>query len=304
MGKVYKKFTITRKRADWLKGRDTTLRGEPMKVNDAFADRLSNEAQMMVRKMHLDVSKNVNNLFKSSTAKKSIGNNPKKITLSNVAMDASISVQARILMNALMLKWQKRFNDYGMIFAKKMITNVDSQTSKNLKKSTDKLSGGLNIKTDSMSQRTKDIILSSSDESSSLIKTIATDYTTSVKEAVFRSISTNEGSFTTLKDSINEALVGRYRVYKNKAKNVALDQTRKVYNNLAASRMRDVGLDEYIWRHRGGAQKPNQFHVHDLNGNKYKLSDPPIIDKKTGTRGKPGDWYGCGCYMEPVITFE
>ncbi len=304
MAKEYKKFTMTRKRADWVGGRDTTLRGTPMRVNAASANRAADEAQAMVRKMHLDVSSQVNNLFKTPTAKNSIVKAPDEITTENVAMDASISSQSRILMNKLIDKWQKRFNVFGNDFAKKMIGTVDKQASNDLKRSTDKLSGGLNIKTDALSERTNDIIVAGTDESSSLIKSIANDYTTEVKEAISRSISTNTGSFTTLRETINETLQGKYKTYKNKAKNIALDQTKKAYSNIAASRMQDVGLDSYIWRHSGGSQKPREHHKYVLNGNTYKISDPPIIDPKTGRRGKPADDYNCSCYMEPVIVFE
>lgn len=304
MAKEYRKFTMTRKRADWVGGRDTTLRGTPMRVNAASANRIADEAQAMVRKMHIDVSSQVNNLFKTPVAKNSIVKDPDKITTTDVAMDASIASQSRILMNGLINKWQKRFNVFGNDFAKKMVSTVDKQASNDLKKSTDKLSGGLNIKTDALSDRTKDIIIAGTDESASLIKSIATDYTTEVKEALSRSISTNTGSFTTLKDTINKTLQDKYKTYKNKAKNNALDQTKKAYSNIAASRMTDVGLNEYFWRHAGGSQNPREYHKHVLNGQKFKLSDPPIIDPKTGKRGKPSDDYNCSCYMEPVISFE
>lgn len=308
MPKEHNKFVMTRKRADWIGGRDTTLHGTPMRVNAASTNRAADEAQAMVRKMHLDVSSQVNNLFKTPTAKNSIPETPDEITTDDVAedgvaMDASISSQSRILMNKLIDKWQKRFNVFGNDFAKKMIGTVDKQASNDLKRSTDKLSGGLNIKTDALTERTKDIILAGTDESASLIKSIATDYTTEVKEAISRSISTNTGSFTSLKETISEMLQGKFKTYKNKAKNIALDQTRKAYSNIAASRMRDVGLEEYIWRHSAGSQNPREHHQHVLNGNTYKLSDPPIIDPKTGRRGKPGDDYNCKCYMDPVITF-
>lgn len=304
MLKEHNKFVMTRKRAGWVDGRNTTLHGTPMRVNATSASRAADEVQAMVRKMHLDISSQVNNLFKTPTAKNSITKKPDQITTKNVAMDASISSQSRILMNKLIDKWQKRFNVFGNDFAKKMIGTVDKQASNDLKRSTDKLSGGVNIKTDALSERTNDIIVAGTDESASLIKSIANDYTTEVKEAISRSISTNTGSFTALRETINETLQGKYKTYKNKAKNIALDQTKKAYSNIAASRMQDVGLDEYIWRHSGGSKAPREHHKHVLSGQKFKLSEPPIIDPKTGKRGKPSDDYNCSCYMEPVISFE
>ncbi len=300
---------MTRKRADWVSGRSTKLRGEPMRVNNAFAERMADNAQSMVYKMNKDVTSQINKLFSTPTAKNSITKVPDEITTNDfvedgIAMDASIASQSRILMNKLIKKWENKFNLFGNNFAKNMVGTVTKQSAKDLKRSTEKLSGGLSIKTDSLSDRTKDIIIASTDESASLIKTIATNYTTEVKEAVSRSISSNTGSFTSLKESINSMLQDKYKKHKNKAKNVALDQTRKAYSNIAASKMKDIGVTSYVWKHSGGSQNPRAYHKNVLNGQVFKLSEPPIINQSTGERGKPGDDYNCKCYMSPVIEFN
>lgn len=219
------------------------------------------------------------------------------------AMDASISVKARHLMNKLIRKWEKHFNLYADNFADSMIKTVTKQSSADLKKAGEKLSGGMTIKTDTLSQRTKDIIYASTDESSSLIKTLASNYTTSVKEAVSRSIASNTSSLTQLREEIHAGLQDKYKVQRNKAKNVALDQARKAYSNIGASKMQDAGLDQYIWRHSGGSQNPRSYHKNTLAGKTFSLSDPPVIDLKTGEKGKPGDAINCKCFMEPVISF-
>lgn len=291
---------MTRKKAGWVGNRKTTLRSVPLKANQASSDRGAREAQKQVRKMHLDVSKQVNALFETNTAKNSVAPKPGEI---KVAMDASIASQSSILMNKLRKKWNKTFGLFSKNFTQKMISNVTTQSGNDVKRASEKLSGGLSINTNTLSARTKDKITAATNESASLIKTISSSYMDEVTESISRSISSNTGSFTSLKESINSTLQGKYKTYRNKAKNIALDQTQKAYSNIAASRMQDVGLDEYVWHRSGGAQKPNQYHVHALDGNTYKLSDPPIIDPKTGTKGKPGDWYGCKCFMEPVISF-
>lgn len=304
MAKEPTKFVMTRKRADWVEGRKTTLRGTPMRVNEAAVNRAGEEAEEMVYKMHKDVSRQVKNLFKTTTAKNSIPDKPKEITVENSAMDASISSQSRILMNKLINKWQKSFNLFSVSFTDKMISTVDKQAMTDTQRAVEKLSGGVTIKTDSLSERTNDILIASTDESTSLIKTISSDYTTEVKEALMRSITSNSSSFTQLKESIDSMLMSKYTTYKNKAKNIALDQTRKAYAGLSTSRMRDAGLNEYIWRHAGGSQNPRSYHKYTLNGQTFKLSDPPIIDPKTGERGEPSTLIHCKCYKEPVITFD
>lgn len=452
---------LTRQRADWVGSRKVTLRGEPMRVNEASANKLADSAMAQVRKMHLDISKQVMALFDTELAKESIPEAPKEITRDDVAtdasenngyaslkldigvarkihkkltdagidglikpedmhltlmysansniltnpkhekeykaeftgeplimgndpwralvikvksseistrhkelklfggvhsypdfkphlslkysptekdlevikklsideslifsgesfapvktnssatdsfaMDASISVKARHLMNKLIRKWEKNFNLYGDNFASAMVDTVIKQSSRDLKKAGEKLSGGMTINTDTLSQRTKDIIFASTDESSSLIKSLASNYTASAKEAISRSIASNTSSLTQLREEIHNSLQDKYKVQRNKAKNVALDQTRKAYSNIGASKMQDAGLDKYIWRHSGGSQNPRSFHKTELNGKTFSLSDPPVIDQRTGVKGKPGDLPNCKCFMEPVITFD
>lgn len=303
-----RKVKLTRKRADWVGNRKVTLRGEPMRVNESSANKLAESAMSQVYKMHLDVNKQVMALFDTELAKQSIPKEPDKITTEDVAqdgfaMDASISVKARHLMNKLIRKWEKHFNLYADNFADSMIKTVTKQSSSDLKKAGEKLSGGMTIKTDTLSQRTKDIIYASTDESSSLIKTLASNYTASVKEAVSRSIASNTSSLTQLREEIHAGLQDKYKVQRNKAKNVALDQTRKAYSNIGASKMQDAGLDQYIWRHSSGSQRPRSYHRDVLAGKVFSLSNPPVIDQKTGEKGKPGDAINCKCFMDPVITF-
>jgi len=292
----HRKFKLTDSRSKWVANRDTTLQGEPMRVNPRTADRYALALQKEVNKMHKDVSKQIKELFASSTAKESI-------QPVNVAMDASISSLARVLTNKLIAKWNKRFNTFGKEWTSSMMGMVESSSSKDLSKSLNKLSGGLTIKTDSISSRTRDIINASADQSTSLIKTIGSDYTAEVKQAVMRSITDSNSSFTELNTSIDSMLEGKYKTYKNKAKNTALDQTRKAYTSITESKMKDVGVDQYVWRHAGGSVKPRDYHRDVLNGQTFKLSDPPVIDLKTGVRGKPGDAINCKCYMVPVVKF-
>lgn len=304
-----RKLKLTRKRADWVGNRKVTLRGEPMRVNEASANRLADSAMSQVRKMHLDITKQVMALFDTELAKESIPKNPDEITVEDIAqdsyaMDASISVKARYLMNGLIRKWNKNFNLYGDSFADSMIKTVTKQTATDLKKAGEKLSGGMTIKTDTLSQRTKDIIFASTDESSSLIKSLSENYTASAKEAISRSIASNTSSLAQLREEIHASLQDKYKVQRNKAKNVALDQTRKAYSNIGASKMQDAGLDKYIWRHSSGSQNPRSYHRDELAGQTFSLSDPPVINKKTGAKGKPGDEINCKCYMDPVITFD
>ena len=37
-----------------------------------------------------------------------------------------------------------------------------------------------------------------------------------------------------------------------------------------------------------------------MNGYVFPIDFPPIIDRKTGERGYPGQLINCKCHMEPV----
>ncbi len=305
----HKKLKLSGQRTKWLQGRDTTLRGTPTRINPQTVNLLADEVVLMVDKMHKDVSSQLTKLFDTPTAKNSIQKTEQVKSLVDAgmvstAMDASISSRAIALTDKLVSKWTDRFKSFGDNWTNRMISKVEKQSAKDLGRSMEKISGGLTIDTSQISASTRDKILASTDQASSLIKTIGPQYTTQIKEAVARSITDSSSSFEQLQNSIQSALQEKYKSHKNKAFNTARDQIKKSYTGITASRMQEIGSGEYIWRHAGGSVKPRDYHRDVLNGQTFSLDNPPIIDLKTGERGKPGDAINCNCYMEPVISFE
>ena len=282
-----RKFTMTSQRADWSKNRSVTLQGEPLRINGAWQDRRARIAEMEVRKMHLDVKSELNRYLKGAK--------------SDYAMDASASSIIESILSRLTKKWTSRFNLFAKDFSKENTAMVNGMAAKDLDKSLEKLSGGMTIKTDTISDRTRDILSGSTKQSTSLIKSIAPDYLSDVQELMMRSVIKPESTFAKTVAEVNSLLIGKYKQYRNKAKNLVLNETKTLYSNLNGQRMQEVGLDEYTWRHGGGVKKPRSYHKNFLNGKVFKLSDPPVINQKTGARGKPGDEIHCSCFMVPVI---
>lgn len=289
-----RKIQLTRKKYDWAKNRDTYLTGEPLRLNPFYADRKAKEAMRQVRKMHLDVSKQVKELFRTDLAKQ---------TIQDVAMDASITSRARILTNKLQRYWGKIFNEFSKNFSRGIFDDIESMTAEDLQRSVDKLTGGATINASRLTGATRDVIAAGTQQASSLIKSISGEYLAEIQEALMRSIASPKGNYTDTIKAIDSMLQGRFRVYKNKAKNITLDQTRKAYATISDSRMRSVGISKYRWRHAGGSQEPREYHKNVLNGQVFSLDDPPVIDQKTGERGHPGDAINCKCYREPVLEF-
>lgn len=306
----HRKLKLTGQRTKWVQGRDANLRGTPTRINPQTVNVIADEVVVMFDKMHKDIYNQVTRLFETPTAKNSIHETEHVQSLedagmvSGAGMDASISSQAIELTNKLVTKWTDRFNSFGNNWTDRMINKVEKQSAKDLGKSMEKISGGLNIDTSQISEKTRDTILASTDQATSLIKSIGPQYTTQIKEAVNRSIVDSSSSFESLQSSIQSALTDKYKNHKNKAFNVAKDQVKKSYAGITSSRMQDIGVGTYIWRHSGGSVHPRDFHRDVLNGQTFSLDNPPIIDEKTKVRGKPGDLPFCNCYMEPVISFD
>jgi SPP1 gp7 family putative phage head morphogenesis protein len=220
-------------------------------------------------------------------------------------MDASLSSQANILLNKLFRGFEDQFKNQGQRYAERMVNDVDKVSVSTLHSSLQKLSGGLSIKTDFLTGDLKEILKATIYENVGLIVTIPQTYLGQVRGIVMRSIiePANEGLAGVIKD-LDKLLDMRSRQIKNKAKNLALDQVRKTYNNLNKGRMEKYGLTKFEWVHSGGGQEPRELHRDVLNGQIFSFDDLPIIEAKTGERGIPGQAINCRCTMFPVIEFD
>lgn len=120
-----------------------------------------------------------------------------------------------------------------------------------------------------------------------LIKSIPSEHMGKVREHIADSFTTGRG----LADLLPQvrAVEG---MTERRAKLIAYDQTRKVYATMNADRIQAVGAKRFEWLHSGGAAQPRPDHV-AMSGNIYFFNDPPIIDKRTGERGFPGDAINC-----------
>lgn len=283
-----KKKLLTKKRSAWANSRGgATFKGTPLNYNASAQAKYAAALEKLAMEMTKITRREVESLFKRHGP-----------AMDGVAMDASLASQARILSNALMARFQKMFGDKSWFLAEKMVNQQDSVSKSAVAQSLKTMSGGLSIKTDIFNKQLSDITKAAVAENVALIKSIATDYINQVQGSVMRSITSGQG----LKDLI-PALENYEGVTHRRAKNIALDQTRKVYNAINRERMKAAGVKKFEWLHSGGSQKPRQLHI-DMNGNIYEIDNPPIIDERTGERGFPGQAVNCKCRMLPVIEFE
>lgn len=279
---------LTRKKEAWVKQFKPTvdLRGSKLAYSAPAQMRYKAALEKLVRRMTDETEKAILKFYKHPNTKEYF------------AEDASVASQARILTNALSDHFDALFGRLAKPTAEKMVKEQDKASKSALHQSLKELSGGLSLKTNIFDSQISNIAKAVVAENVSLIKSIPQQYLTQVNGAVMRSISTGNG----LQD-LQPFLAKQKGITERRAKNMALDQTRKAYNGINKARMQNIGVGKYEWLHSGGGQQPRQEHI-EMSGNIYSFDDPPVIDSKTGERGIPGQLPNCGCTMRPIISFD
>lgn len=288
-----KDFEVKKTKKEWHKSRDSQVMASPaLNYNASSQVKYSRELKKLVRRMTKAVRREVEKFFRSEDMEMFRAEQIK------AAQDASVASQARILTNKLIDRFTWLFNDKAPDLAEQMVKTQLKNSRVSLAVSLKELSGGLTVKTNFLTGDLKEVVKSIVAENVSLIKSIADVYLSNVQKSVLRSITFGQG----LKELIPQ-LTKFDGMSERHAKNVALDQTRKAYNSINRERMEKVGVKKFKWLHSGGGQKPRKDHI-EMNGNIYSFDDLPVIDKKTGDRGIPGQAINCRCRMAPVIEFN
>ena len=209
-----KKIKLTKRKRAWVGSRTVNLKGKPLPPNVGIENKYSKRLNKLVDDMNSDVSRQVKRLFKGDAAK-------------SFAQDASISVAFRVLMSKLFKKYEGIFAESAKRYSDWLARTSNDHSAKAVGASLKELSGGLTIKTDYVSGPLKEIVSASISENVGLIKTIQKNYFEKIEGDVYRSIASHEsGGLSGLQAKIQESLSTRYKQQKNKAKNIALDQTR------------------------------------------------------------------------------
>lgn len=278
---------LTTRKAAWVKQRKPqSVKGTPLNPNAAIEARYYAEMAKLIDRMTAETSRKIMALFKREPAQEYF------------AQDISVASQARVLTNALKDKFYQIFNLASRPMAERMTDEEDDSSAASLKASLKQLSGGLTLRTDLLTGDLKQVLNATITENVGLIRSIATQYLDGVQGAVMRSITTGNG----LADLV-PYLKNHDGITLRRARIIARDQTRKAFSNINSERMKKIGITEYEWLHSAGGQKPRKLHV-AMSGKIYSLEKPPVIDQKTGQRGKPGDLINCRCRMVPVIRFD
>lgn len=213
-------------------------------------------------------------------------------------LDYISTVQLDQLLDRLTERWTSIFDKVSPVLARTFVDESKKISEKALEKSLKKMGEHLQIKTGMVPKELEAKLAAVVSENVGLIKSIPQQYMADVRGDVMRSVTTGEGIKSLKSDLIEHAGVSERR-----AKNIALDQTRKTYNMINAARIQAVGIAKFMWVHSGGGQRPRKEHV-EMDGNIYEYDNLPIIDSKTGERGLPGQLINCGCTQTPIFEFS
>ena len=284
-----RKVRLSPRKAQWAdRVKPPTLKGPSLGSPTAIEARYQAELRKLTRRMMDEVEREVRALFAGPVAVES-----------HVTTDASIASQSRILVNALQSKFAVIFRDASRPLAERMVGQAAKASAARLGQSLKELSGGVSIRTDILkSGPVAEIVKASIADNVGLIKSIPAQYLDDVRGAVMRSITSGNG----LADLV-PYLERERGVTERRARNIALDQTRKAYQSINAERMKAAGIKKFEWIHSGGGQKPRPLHVR-MSGNVYSYDDLPVIDERTGERGIPGQAPNCRCTARPVLEFD
>lgn len=243
---------------------------------------LARELQAMITAMHKDTKRQIIELF----------NEP---DMQGFAADANISSQARMLMNRLIDKWGKRFDDWARDHTGTFIRRVNRNAEQTMKSSLKEWSENITLKFDTSDERMMNVLKASTEQAAQLITAMPAKYLDQVQGNVMRSITTGNG----LKDLVPQ-LTKLYNSNYKHAKMVALDQTRKAYTAVQVANMQRLGMKKFEWIHSGGGQHPRKQHQ-DWDGKIFSIDNPPV-DKTFGPV-MPGDAINCRCKMRLILDF-
>lgn len=278
---------LTKKRERWAENRNKPpqFKGSKLAYNASAMTRYSNALNRLVNEMVKDYRSELKSLFNKV---------PPIIT-----SDANTASQARILLNKLYERFNKRFRDQSKSIIERIFGQIDSFSNKNLNQSLKELSGGLAIKTPDIPAALKEAATAAIAENVSLIRSIPEQFHKQIEGAVMRSLMPGGNGL----QDVTQAIRKYDGITKNRADFIARDQTRKITTVINTTRAQSAGVKKFQWIHTGGSAEPRPLHL-ELDGQIFSFNDLPVIDERTGETGLPGQLPNCSCTWRPIVDFD
>jgi len=265
--------------------------GKELRYNISIENEFKRGLARLIKKMSIYTRKRVLSLYNKGFSK------------AYFAMDDTIGSQARMLFNEIEIILQNIFNTKGMDLFHRMLRDVNKYSYYTVKSSIksmemEKIPFSIGRMGADLAEKMKAITQINAD----LIKSIPKQYMNDIQGSVMRSIISGEG----LKE-LTPYFSKYEEISERRAKNLALDQTRKAYNMLNESRMKDAKIKKFKWIHSGGGKKPRKSHQ-KISGEIFTFEN--IIQEQidlhvpTDDQGIPGTAINCKCTMTPILDIK
>jgi len=149
---------------------------------------------------------------------------------------------------------------------------------------------GVDLKTLVSNENLEDVLIATTKENVSLIKTIPEQYFNKIETIVFHGTTQGNKALSMLQQIQKQGKVSVKR-----AKLIARDQSSKLNSALNQHRQRNVGVEKYVWRTAGDSRVRDDHS--NKNGKIFRWDSPP------SDTGHPGSDIQCRCIAQPILNF-
>ena len=126
------------------------------------------------------------------------------------------------------------------------------------------------------------------------IKNILPEEVVKMREVVGQMAIDGESRIT-----IQRYIENKFKVSQKKAKFLARNECSIAVTEYLSATYQENGSEEFKWVANLDERVRDEHR--ELNGTVHRYDNPPIIDKRTGTRGMPGEFYNCRCTFIPIF---
>lgn len=179
-------------------------------------------------------------------------------------------------------------NANAQIVANSFVTNSNEVNKKRFYSSMED-AVGINLQTVIQNEGVENILVATTRENVSLIRSIPEEYFKKIESIVFTGTTQSNTAGSMIKQIQKTG-----RVTTNRAKLIARDQSSKLNSALVQQRSKNLGVEEYVWRTSGDERVRDSHRT--KNGKVFRWDDPP---KDTG---HPGQDIQCRCVAQPIIN--
>lgn len=99
---------------------------------------------------------------------------------------------------------------------------------------------------------------------------------------------------------VQKMLETEYGIAERKAKFLAQNETSIMLAQIKKVHYSAMGFDSFMWHTILDARERPEHR--ELNGKIFRFDNPPVIDKRTGQKGLPGETYNCRCDLTPIMS--